>query len=71
MSKIKILEKKELQKSENERFKEFTKTILINLGKNRLSLAKLNSTFFQTVPTIISMSQITQIIKNDVFFKTS
>ena len=42
MSKIKRLEKKELQKSENERFKEFTKTILINLGKNTLSLAKPN-----------------------------
>ena len=37
---MKRFEKKELQKSENERFKELTKTILINLGKNTLSLAK-------------------------------
>ena len=43
--KIKRLEKKEIQKSENERFNEFTRTILINLGKKTLSLAKPNLVF--------------------------
>ena len=34
--KIKILEKKELQKSENESLNEFFKIIFINLGKKTL-----------------------------------
>ena len=37
-----MIRKKELRKSENDKFKEFTKTILINFGKKILSRAKPN-----------------------------
>ena len=40
--KIKILEKKELQKSENESLNDFFKIIFIDLGKKTLSLIKIN-----------------------------
>ena len=61
---IKILEKKELRKSENESLNELIKIIFINLGKKTLSQGqvKVSNQFFELISIFFGIFTLLRIV---------